>query len=103
MFGEGLTEIIIDGGLFIIAATVFIECAFLFGFFLPGDTLLFLAGFIAGQGEHNIVATMLLILIAATLGNAVGYYFGYRAGPKIFTREDGVLFQKKHILQAQEF
>jgi membrane-associated protein len=103
MFGEGLTDIIINGGLLIIAATVFIECAFIFGFFLPGDTLLFLAGFIAGQGTHNIFATISLILVAATLGNAVGYYFGYRAGPKLFTQEDGILFQKKHILQAQEF
>ena len=103
MFGEGLTEFIIAGGLFIIAATVFIECAFIFGFFLPGDTLLFLAGFIAGQGEHNIVATMLLILLAATLGNIVGYYFGNRAGPKFFNKEDGILFQRKYVLQAQEF
>jgi membrane-associated protein len=103
MFGEGLTEFIIASGLFFIAATVFIECAFIFGFFLPGDTLLFLAGFIAGQGEHNIFITMAAILVAATVGNVVGYRIGERAGPKLFTKEDGVFFQKKHILQAQDF
>lgn len=103
MFGNGLTSIIIDGGLFIIAATVFIECAFILGFFLPGDTLLFLAGFIAGQGRNNIVFTAALILFAATLGNMVGYSIGRRAGPKFFTKDDGILFQKRYVLQAQEF
>jgi membrane-associated protein len=103
MFGSGLTEFIITGGLFVIAATVFAECAFLFGFFLPGDTLLFLAGFIAGEGQHNIVVTILLILIAATIGNVVGYYIGQRTGPRVFSREDGILFKKDHILQAQQF
>lgn len=103
MFGEGLTEFIITGGLLIIAATVFIECAFIFGFFLPGDTLLFLAGFIAAQGTHNIVVTILSIFAAATFGNVVGYYIGERTGPKLFTKEDGILFQKDHILQAQKF
>ena len=103
MFGEGLTEFIIASGLFVIAGTVFIECAFIFGFFLPGDTLLFLAGFIAGQGENNIVLTMAAILVAATLGNVVGYRIGEKTGPKLFTKEDGVFFQKKHILQAQDF
>lgn len=103
MFGEGLTEFILHGGLYFIAATVFIECAFLFGFFLPGDTLLFLAGFISGQGEHNIVVTILTIFVAATLGNVVGYRIGEKTGPRIFNKEDGLFFQKNHILQAQEF
>jgi membrane-associated protein len=103
MFGEGLTEFILQGGLYLIAATVFIECAFLFGFFLPGDTLLFLAGFISGQGEHNIVATILTIFLAATIGNIVGYRIGEKTGPRIFTKEDSIFFQKNHILKAQEF
>jgi membrane-associated protein len=103
MLGQGLTDFIITGGLLLIAATVFIECAFIFGFFLPGDTLLFLAGFISGEGKHNIVVTVGTILIAAVLGNVIGYYIGQRTGPKIFTQDDGIFFQKKHILQAQEF
>ncbi len=103
MFGGNLTDIIMTGGLVVIAITVFIECGFLFGFFLPGDSLLFLAGFMAGQGKHNIVATVGVIFLAATIGNVVGYYIGHKAGPKVFTREDGILFQKEHILQAQHF
>lgn len=103
MFDEGLTEIILNGGLYLIAATVFFECGFLFGFFLPGDTLLFLAGFISGQGRHNILFTILAIFIAATLGNVVGYRIGEKTGPRLFTKEDGIFFQKKYILQAQEF
>lgn len=103
MFGEGLTEFILEGGLYFIAATVFIECAFIFGFFLPGDTLLFLAGFIAGEGVNNIALTMAAIFVAATAGNVVGYRIGEKTGPKIFTKEDGIFFQKRHILQAQDF
>ncbi len=103
MFGEGLTEFIITSGLVVIAATVFIECAFLAGFFLPGDSLLFLAGFIAGQGENNIVLTILAIFLAATGGNITGYHIGYRAGPRLFKKEEGIFFRKDHVGQAQRF
>lgn len=103
MLGQGLTDLIITGGLFVIAITVFLECGFIFGFFLPGDTLLFLAGFIAGQGKHNIVATILAIFAAAVLGNVTGYLTGNRAGPKVFTKEDGILFRRSYILQSQQF
>lgn len=103
MFGTGLTEFIITSGLVVIAATVFIECGFAFGFFLPGDSLLFLAGFIAGQGKSNIALTIFAIFLAATLGNATGYHIGKKAGPKIFSKEEGIFFQKRHIVQAQEF
>ncbi len=103
MFGAGLTDFIITSGLFVIAATVFIECGFFAGFFLPGDSLLFLAGFIAGQGTHNIVVTILAIFLAATLGNITGYHVGHKAGPRLFSKDDGFFFQKDHILQAQQF
>lgn len=103
MFGEGLTEFILESGLYVIAATVFFECAFVVGFFLPGDTLLFLAGFIAGEGRNNIALTILAIFLAATAGNVVGYRIGEKTGPRIFTKEEGVFFQKRHILQAQKF
>lgn len=103
MFGEGLTEFIITSGLIVIAATVFIECAFLVGFFLPGDSLLFLAGFIAGQGQNNIALTIFAIFLAATVGNVTGYYIGAKSGPRLFRKEEGIFFQKNHILQAQNF
>src|SRR4051812_48535127 len=100
---QGLTDIITNGGLFLIAATIFAECGLLVGFFLPGDTLLFLAGFLAGEGKHNLAATCIAIFVAAVLGNILGYYIGNKAGPKVFTREDGVFFQKANVLQAQQF
>ncbi|HEX8226762.1 MAG TPA: DedA family protein [Candidatus Saccharimonadales bacterium] len=103
MFGEGLTEFIISSGLLVIALTVFIECAFFGGFFLPGDSLLFLAGFISGRGEHNIIFTIVLIFAAAVLGNIVGYKIGQKTGPKLFRKEDGFFFQKDNILKAQQF
>ena len=99
----GLTEFIISGGLILIALTVFVECAFFVGFFLPGDSMLFLAGFIAGQGHQNIVLTILVIFIAAVLGNLVGYRIGEKAGPRIFNKEDGLFCQKSNILRAQRF
>src|SRR4051812_24298270 len=84
----GLTEIIISGGLFLIVLTVFIECGFFGGFFLPGDSLLFLAGFMAGQGKHNLIVSIFLIFAAAVIGNVVGYSIGAKAGPRLFRKED---------------
>lgn len=103
MFGAGLTDFIVTGGLLVIAATVYLECGFIIGFFLPGDTLLFLAGFLAGKGTLNIFTTIGLIAVAAILGNVTGYYIGKRAGPKLFTRDDSIFFQKRYILEAQKF
>lgn len=100
---QHLTDLITNGGLFLIAATIFAECGLLAGFFLPGDTLLFLAGFLAGEGKHNIVATSATIFVAAVLGNILGFYIGKQAGPRVFTKEDGIFFQKSNVLRAQEF
>ena len=100
---SGLTDFIVEGGLIVIVLTVFIECAFFGGFFLPGDSMLFLAGFMAGEGEANIVVTILSIFSAAVIGNIVGYNIGAKAGPKLFRKEDGIFFQKSNILRAQKF
>lgn len=99
----GLTNFIINGGLLVIVATVFVECGFFGGFFLPGDSMLFLAGFMAGQGKHNLILSILLIFSAAVAGNIVGYYVGAKAGPKLFRKKDGIFFQKSNILRAQLF
>ncbi len=103
MFGAGLTDLIISGGLLLIALTVFVECGFFGGFFLPGDSMLFLAGFISGQGRYNIGFTIAMIFLAAVAGNIVGYSIGAKAGPKLFRKEDGIFFQKSNILKAQKF
>lgn len=90
-------------GLAGVIAIVFAETGLFFGFFLPGDSLLFTAGFLASQ--HQLTFAWLLIgaCIAAFLGDSVGYAFGKKIGPALFTKENSLLFDKKHITQAQHF
>ncbi len=92
-------------GLAGVIGVVFAETGLFFGFFLPGDSLLFTAGFLATQPEYHLSFTWLLIgtFIAAVAGDTVGYAFGKKVGPAIFTREDSVFFDKKHIARAQHF
>ncbi|WP_241249258.1 VTT domain-containing protein [Rhodococcus sp. X156] len=92
---------------------VFVECALLFGFFLPGDSLLFTAGLIstgdavlAGHPVPSIAPVWLLMLtvpIAAIAGDQVGYFIGRKAGPAIFNREDSRFFKRKYVADAHEF
>lgn len=95
--------IIQAGGLLLIAFIVFAECGLLFGFFLPGDTLLFAAGFFASQGQLEIASLIVVIVLSAIAGNAAGYEIGKRAGPKLFKKEDGIIFRKEYIQQAEIF
>lgn len=87
-------------GLFFI---VFAESGLLFGFFFPGDSLLITAGLLASQGYLDIKLLILITIIAAILGDTVGYWFGNKTGPRIFKREDSLLFHKKNIIKANEF
>jgi membrane-associated protein len=82
---------------------IFAECGLFFGFFLPGDSLLFTAGFLASQGLMNIWVLTIGSFIMAFTGVIVGYYFGAKVGPKIFSREDSLLFHKDHIERARLF
>lgn len=84
-------------------AIVFAESGLFVGFFLPGDSLLFTAGFLASQGYGNIAALVPLCFIAAVLGDSFGYAFGRRVGPRIFTREDSLFFRKAYITRTQKF
>ncbi len=86
-----------------IAAIVFAESGLLIGFFLPGDSLLFTAGFLASQGIFNIWTLLIINFLAAVAGDSVGYAFGKKIGPHIFKREDSILFHKDHLLRAQAF
>ena len=87
-------------GLFVI---IFAESGLFFGFFLPGDSLLFTAGFLASQGFFDIRALIIIVLIGAIMGDNVGYWFGRKIGPKIFTKEDSFFFRKSYVHKAQEF
>lgn len=98
-----LTEIIKTIGYLGVFSIVFAESGLLFGFFLPGDSLLFTAGFLASQGFFNIAILMILCVVGAIAGDSVGYMFGKRVGKKLFEREDSRFFKKKHLLKAHEF
>ncbi len=82
---------------------VFAESGLLLGFFLPGDSLLFTAGFLASQGFLNIWYLVPLMFIGAVLGDNVGYAFGYKVGPMLFTREESIFFHKDHLEKAKLF
>jgi len=86
-----------------ILAIVFAESGLFFGFFLPGDSLLFTAGLFASQGYFHITWLLVGISIAAILGDSVGYTFGKKIGPAIFSREDSFFFHKRHIEEAKIF
>lgn len=82
---------------------IFAESGTIVGFFLPGASLLFTAGFLASQGYLNIFILVPLLGVAAVLGDNVGYWFGSHFGPRIFNREDSLFFHKKHVDRTREF
>ena len=97
-------QTIIHAGYIAIAIVIFAECGLLIGFFLPGDSLLFTAGFLASQHLGVEVWTLSLICgLAAALGPLVGYWYGAWAGPRLFNREDSIWFHKRHLMRAHEF
>ena len=84
-------------------AIVFAESGLFFGFFLPGDSLLFTTGFLASQGFFDLGTLLVLLSIAAIAGDSVGYWSGERFGRRLFNREDSIWFHKKHLVTAAEF
>jgi membrane-associated protein len=95
-----LTKTVGYTGLFLIT---FAESGLLIGFFLPGDSLLFTAGFVASQGILDIMILIPLLFLAAVAGDTVGYTFGYRIGPKLFKKKDSIMFSKENLARAQVF
>ncbi|KAK6022885.1 SNARE-like domain protein [Ostertagia ostertagi] len=100
------------GGLYLVALIVFAETGLFIGFFLPGDSLLFISGLIIANskiaspiaaGPVDLTFWIILISIAGIVGNMVGYWFGRKSGPILFERRDTWLFKKKHLIQAREF
>lgn len=82
---------------------VFAETGLLVGFVFPGDSLLFTVGVVAGAGDADVVALCLTMMIAAIIGDQVGYFLGYRTGPRIFRRPDSRFFKQEYVRQTQEF
>jgi len=98
-----LKEILPAIGYLGIFSIVFAESGLFIGFFLPGDSLLFTAGFLASQGIFDIKILALGAFIFAVLGDSVGYEFGKKVGRKLFKRPDSFLFKKENLEKAENF
>jgi membrane-associated protein len=84
-------------------AIVFSETGLLIGFFLPGDSLLFTIGVVAGAGDLNILLINVVLIIAAITGDAFGYMLGLRTGPHVFNRPNSRWFKQEHLTKTHEF
>lgn len=82
---------------------VFAESGLLIGFFLPGDSLLFTAGFLASQGFFDIKILAIGAFVSAVIGDSVGYTFGQRVGKKLFEKKNSIFFNKENLTKTQEF
>lgn len=94
-----------DVAFWVVLAIIFAECGLLIGFFLPGDSLLFVTGLFIATGAIGIniwVATLLLV-IAAIVGNITGYWIGYKAGPALFNRPNSRLFKQEYVDKTHHF
>jgi membrane-associated protein len=88
-----------------LALIIFAECGLLLGFFLPGDSLLFTAGLFVAQGAIDTPLWLVCVILvaAAVIGNATGYWVGYKAGPAIFDKPQSRLFKPEHVAKTQGF
>ena len=94
-----------SGGILLLAAIVFAESGLLVGFFLPGDSLLFIAGFFTATNDYlpSLPITALIVFAAAVLGDQVGYLFGRKVGPSLFDRPQSRFFKPSHVDKAHTF
>jgi membrane-associated protein len=98
-----IESLIMTYGVIGITTIVFLESGVFFGFFFPGDSLLFTAGFLASQGLLPIWTLYLSLLFAAIFGDSVGYYTGHRFGRKLFNRPKSFFFNPEHIVRTEAF
>jgi membrane-associated protein len=101
------------GGLWLFLFIIFAETGLFAGFFLPGDSLLFVAGIYSNElaaelinlnnDFFNLIMICILVVFSGVLGNTIGYWFGAASGPYLFKKEDSFLFKKKHLYTAKEF
>jgi len=98
-----LISLITSAGYLGLFGIVFAESGLFVGFFLPGDSLLFTAGFLASQGLLNIAVLIVICASAAIAGDSFGYAFGRKVGPKIFRRERSLLFHPENLERTKVF
>lgn len=98
-----LPQLIEAAGYIGLCAIVFAESGLFFGFFFPGDSLIFTSGLLASQGYLSIWLLVPLLALSAIAGDSVGYWFGARVGPALFCREDSFFFHKKHLERTRDY
>ena len=93
------------GGLMLLFLMVFAETGIFFCFFFPGDSLVFTAGVLTATGDlqRNVYVVCITLIVAATLGNLVGYWFGRQAGPLLFKRKESIFFKHEYLIMADKF
>lgn len=98
-------QLLREGGFYVLLFVIFAETGLFFGFFLPGDYLLFLAGMFVATGrlDTSIYLLCLGLVIAAILGNFTGYWFGRKTGPVLYQREDTWVFKKRYLIAAEVY
>ncbi len=106
--GPDIQQLLTDLGpiaFWVVVAIIFAECGLLIGFFLPGDSLLFITGLLIAQATIgvNILWACLILIIAAIAGNVVGYWIGHKAGPALFNRPDSKLFKREYVDKTHAF
>src|SRR5438067_4960525 len=99
-----LSQVVTGGlGYLLLAGIVFAETGLLVGLFLPGDSLLFTVGVVAGAGHLDIVQICVILAVASIAGDQSGYFLGHRSGPRIFSRPDSRLFRQQYVTDTQGF
>jgi len=94
-----------EGGFYLVVFVIYAETGLFFGFFLPGDYLLFLAGMFVATGKLDVNIAVLLagLCVAAILGNFTGYWFGRKTGPVLYHRKDSFFFKKRYLKAAEDY
>ncbi len=98
-------QLLRDGGFYVLLFVIFAETGLFFGFFLPGDYLLFLAGMFVATDRLDVSILTLItgLILAAVLGNFVGYWFGRKTGPLLYHRKDSFFFKQRYLRAAEEY
>lgn len=103
LIGIDLKALIQAAGYLGLFAIIFAESGVFLGFFLPGDSLIFTAGFLASQGYFDPYLLAATFFLAATLGDTFGYWFGKRIGEHMYTWEDTWYFKKEFLTRTEDF
>jgi len=98
-----VNDIVQTGGLLLIGLIIFAESGMFIGFFFPGDTLLLSAGIFAAAGKLNLATVIIVVAIAAIVGDNVGYHIGKLYGRRLFRKPDGLVFRQEYVQRAETF